>query len=116
MRVNVRGVVYGINPTLGRKKMWKSQADAAEEISGNRKSNANILLSIRSPDDNKLQASGWYFFRSKPINWTPAERKGFTSENAKKAGKKSNENRKKPVYGINITTDEVVEIKKEKLG
>ena len=108
-RVNVRGNVYGINPTLGRKKMWKSQADAAEEIGGNRKSNANILLSIRSSDDNKLQANGWYLFRTKPTDWTPAERKGFTSESAKKAGKMSAEKTKKPIYGISITTGEVAE-------
>lgn len=108
-RVNVRGVVYGINPKQGRKKMWKSMADAAEEISGNRKSNANLLLSIRSPDDNKLQASGWYLFRSKPTDWTPAERKGFTSEGARKAGRTSAEKTKKPVYGVSITTGEVVE-------
>jgi len=108
-RVNVRGNVYGINPTLGRKKMWKSQADAAEELTGNRKNNANILLSIRSPDDNKLQASGWYFFRSKPTDWTPAKRNTFTSESAKKASKKGNENRKKFVYGISVKTGEIVE-------
>jgi len=108
-RINVRGNVYGINPTLGRKKMWKSQADAAEEIGGNRKSNANILLSIRSSDDNKLQANGWYFFRTKPTDWTPAERKGFTSESAKKASKISNKKRMKPVYGISIKTNETVE-------
>lgn len=108
-RVNVRGSVYGINPTLGRKKMWKSQADAAEEISGNRKDNANILLSIRSPDDNKLQASGWYFFRSKPTNWKPAERKGFTTESAKKAARSSAEKTRKPVYGVSITTGEIIE-------
>ena len=108
-RVNVRGCVYGINPTSGRKKMWKSQADAAEEITGNRRGNANILLSIRSPDNNKLQANGWYFFRSKPTDWTPAERKGFTSESAKKAAKVSAEKSRKPVYGMSITTDEIVE-------
>lgn len=108
-RVNVRGVIYGINPTQGRKKMWKSMADAAEEISGNRQRNANLLLSIRSPDDNKLQANGWYLFRSKPTDWTPAERKGFTTESAKKASKKSNESRKKSVYGVSITTGEIVE-------
>lgn len=108
-RINVRGAVYGINPTLGRKKMWKSQADAAEEITGNRKGNGNILLSIRSPDDNKLQASGWYFFRSKPTDWTPAERKGFTNESAKKASRSSAEKTRKPVYGVSITTGEIVE-------
>jgi group I intron endonuclease len=108
-RVNVRGNVYGINPTLGRKKMWKSQADAAEEIFGNRKNNNGLYHSLKSSDNNKLQANGWYLFRKKPTNWTPAERKGFTSESAKKAGKMSAEKTRKPVYGISITTGEIVE-------
>ena len=109
MRVNVRGVVYGINPTLGRKKMWKSMADAAEEITGNRKNNNGLFLSIKSPDDNKLQAYEWYLFRSKPTDWTPAIKNTFTSESAKKAGKMSAEKTRKPVYGVNITTGEIVE-------
>lgn len=108
-RVNRRGVVYGINPTLGRKKMWKSQADAAEEISGNRKDNNNVYHSLNSPNSNKRQTSGWYLFRKKPTNWKPAERKGFTIESAKKAGKMAAEKTKKPVYGISITTGEIVE-------
>lgn len=107
-RVNVRGVVYGINPTLERKKMWKSMADAAEEVTGNRKSNANLLLSIRSPNNNKLQASGWYLFREKPTDWKPATNVRST-EHYKKIAAISNEKRKKPVYGVNITTGEIVE-------
>jgi hypothetical protein len=108
-RVNVRGVIYGINPTLELEKMWKSVAEAAEEVSGNRKNKANIKYSIDSPDNNKYSAYNWYFFREKPKKWKPAERKGFTSETAKKAVEKSNENRKKPVYGVSITTGEIVE-------
>jgi hypothetical protein len=108
-RVNRRGNVYGINPTLGRKKMWKSQADAAEEIFGNRKNNANIKLSLDSSNNNKLQANGWYLFRTKPTKWKPAERKGFTTESARKVGKMSAEKTKKPVYGISIETGKVIE-------
>lgn len=108
-RVNVRGIVYGINPTLGRKKMWKSMADAAEEIKGNRKDNHAIHHSLKSPNNNKLQVKGWYFFRTKPTNWTPAERKGFTTESAKKASRSSAEKTKKPIYGVSITTGEIVE-------
>jgi hypothetical protein len=108
-RVNRRGAVYGINPTLGRKKMWKSQADAAEEITGKRTSNLIVFQSVNSHNSNKLQAKGWYLFRKKPTNWTPAERKGFTSESAKKAGKMSAEKTRKPIYGVNITTGEIVE-------
>lgn len=108
-RVNVRGSVYGINPTLGRKKMWKSQADAAEDIFGNRKNNNGLYLSLNSSNDNKLQANGWYLFRTKPTDWKPAERKGFTTESAKKASRSSAEKTRKPVYGVSITTGEIVE-------
>jgi hypothetical protein len=108
-RVNVRGNVYGINPSLGRKKMWKSMADAAAEIEGDRTNNNAIHHSLKSPDDSKLQVKGWYLFRTKPTDWTPAERKGFTSESAKNASKISNKKRMKPVYGISITTGETVE-------
>lgn len=111
-RVNVRGNVYGINPILSRKKMWRSQADATEEITRNRKSNANVLLSIRSPNNNKLQVNGWYLFRNKNdalSDWKPAERKGFTSETARKAATMMNESKKIPVRGISIHTGEVIE-------
>jgi len=107
-RVNVRGVVYGINPTLGRKKMWKSQADAAEEITGDRKNNNGIFHSLQSPNNNKYQVKDWYLFKSKPRNWKPAI-KGMTSESAKKVAKISAEKRKKPIYGISITTGERIE-------
>jgi hypothetical protein len=107
-RVNRRGVVYGINPTLGRKKMWKSQADAAEEITGNRKDNNGIFHSLNSKNNNKLQVKGWYFFRSKPTDWKPATQVRST-EHYKKAAAISGEKRKKPVYGVSITTGEIVE-------
>jgi len=107
-RVNVRGVVYGINPTLGRKKMWKSMADAAEEIQGNRTNNHAIHHSLNSPDNSKLQVKGWYFFRSKPTDWTPAT-KAHSIEHYKKIAAISNEKRKKPVYGVSIKTNEIVE-------
>lgn len=106
-RVNVRGVIYGINPTLGRKKMWKSQADAAEDIFGNRKNNNSIFQSLNSTNNNKLQVNGWYFFRSKPTDWTPATRTRST-EHYKRAAAISNQKRKKPIYGISITTGEIV--------
>lgn len=106
-RVNVRGVIYGINPTLGRKKMWKSQADAAEEITGDRKNNNSIFQSLNSTNNNKLQVNGWYFFRSKPTDWTPAT-KTRSTEHYKRAAAISNQKRKKPIYGISITTGEIV--------
>jgi hypothetical protein len=107
-RVNRRGNVYGINPTLRRKKMWKSQADAAEEISGNRNNNNNLCLSLNSPNSNKRQAAGWYLFRKKPTDWTPAKR-GQSTENCKKGAAISAEKRKRPVYGMSIKTGEIVE-------
>jgi len=107
-RINVRGVVYGINPTLERKKIWKSQADAAEEIQGNRTSNHAIHQSLNSPDNKKLQVKGWYLFRSKPTDWTPAT-KAHSIDHYKKIAEISSEKRKKPVYGISIKTNEIVE-------
>jgi hypothetical protein len=107
-RINVRGNVYGINPLLGRKKMWKSQADAAEEIFGHRKNSNGIFQSLRSPNNNKLQASGWYLFRKKPTSWTPATREQST-EHYSKIASISAEKRKIPVYGISITTGEKIE-------
>ncbi|NDG31355.1 GIY-YIG nuclease family protein [bacterium] len=107
-RVNRRGNVYGINPTLGSKKMWKSQADAAEEISGDRKNNNSIFHSLQSPNNNKFQVSGWYLFRKKPTSWTPAtQNRG--EEYYKKIATISAEKRKRPVYGVSITTGEIVE-------
>ena len=91
--------------------MWKSQADAAEQIFGNRKNNNGLYLSLNSPNNNKLQANEWYLFRDKNdalSDWKPAERNIFTTEKAKKAAAKSAEKTKKPVYGVNIKTEEVV--------
>ena len=107
-RVNRRGNVYGINPTLGHKKMWKSQADAAEEISGNRKNNNGISQSLNSPNSNKRQAFGWYLFRKKPTDWTPATRTQST-EHYKRASALSNEKRKRSVYAVSIKTGETIE-------
>ena len=107
-RVNRRGVVYGINPTLERKKMWKSMADAAEEVEGNRKNNNSIFHSLRSSNNSKLQVKGWYFFKTKPTNWTPAKR-GVSTENCRKGAAISAEKRMRPICGVNIKTGEIVE-------
>ena len=111
-RINRRGAVYGIHLKTGRKKMWKSGADAAEEIKGTRKSNHGIGQSLDSPNKAKLQVCGWYLFRDKKDalkNWKPAERGSFTTEKARAAANKSNEKRKRPVKGISIHTGEVIE-------
>jgi hypothetical protein len=107
-RINIRGSVYGINPLLSQIKTWKSQADAAEEITGNRKNNNAIHQSLKSPNANKLQVNGWYFFRKKPTKWKPATYVRST-EHYKKAAAKSAEKRKQPVYGVNIKTGETIE-------
>ena len=107
-RVNRSGNVYGINPTLGRKKMWKSQADVAEEVNGNRKDNNSIFHSLRSSNNSKLQVKGWYFFKTKPTNWTPAKR-GVSTENCRKGAAISAEKRMRPICGVNIKTGEIVE-------
>lgn len=110
-RINQRGVIYGIELKTGHKKMWKSQADAAEDIFGNRKNNNGLYLSLNSPNDNKLQANGWYLFRDKNdalSDWKPAT-KSHSIEHYKKAAAISAQRRKQPIYGINITTGEKIE-------
>ena len=110
-RINRRGVVYGINPTLGRKKMWKSQADAAEEIMGNRKNNNGLFHSLNSPNNNKLQVKGWYLFRDKHVansDWKKAEPNRYDSDGMKKLAEISAEKRKKPIRGVSITTGEEI--------
>jgi len=90
--------------------MWKSAADAAEEIEGNRKNNNAIHQSLKSPNKAKLQVKGWYFFRKKNDalgNWKPTTNNRGT-EYYKELAKKSNEKRKKPVHGINIKTGEII--------
>jgi group I intron endonuclease len=109
-RINVRGNVYGINPLLGRKRMWISQADAAEEIQGNRKNNHGLYHSLNSPNKAKLQVKGWYLFRKKNDalgNWKPAT-KVQSTEHYKKAAAISNEKRKRPVRAIDIKTGEII--------
>jgi group I intron endonuclease len=109
-RVNRRGNVYGINPLLGRKKMWKSLADAAEEIEGNRKNNNAIHHSLNSPNKAKLQSKGWYFFRRKNDalgNWKPTIH-APSIESCKKGAAISNEKRKRPVRAVDIKTGEII--------
>ena len=59
-RVNRRGAVYGIHLDTGRKKVWKSMADAAADVEGNRTSNNAIHKSLKSP--NKAKFLKVYFF------------------------------------------------------
>ena len=82
-RVNKRGKVYACSKT-GERKVFKSQADAAEFITGNRRNNNSIFLSLNSPSSNKHQAAGWYCFReeSEMNNFTPAQPNRFNSHTA----------------------------------
>ena len=111
-RINRRGPVYAINPTTNEKRYFKSQADAAEVIMGDRKQNNSVGLSLDSPNSNKLQAKGWYCFRSKndaTSPFTPAQRNGLTSEKAKEIAKLSKLVKARPVRGTHIHTNDVVE-------
>lgn len=117
-RINKRGKVYGVHLESNRKKMWKSQADAAEEIHGNRKNNNDISHALNrndKEDTNKSQVKGWYLFRDKQIalgDWKPTEHYIPTSEQAAKAGRMSkgrpNPKLWKPIKGVHIETGEIV--------
>jgi len=84
----IRRKIYGIDKN-GNRKEWNSQADCAEDLIGNRKTNANVRTSVISPNDNKLSCSGWYLFRENVDNFTPAQKNKFTSEQAREYGLRS---------------------------
>ena len=117
-RINKRGKVYGIHLESGRKKMWNSQADCAEEIEGNRKANQSLssaLVRNDKEDTTKSHVKGWYLFRDKQIalgEWKPAEKNKFTHEQAVAARKlvkrKPSLTLRKPIKGVHIETGEVV--------
>ena len=113
-RVNRRGKIYGIHLESGRKKMWNSQADCAEEIIGNRKHNAalgEVLVRNVEGADTMAQVKGWYLFRDKHIatsDWKKAKPNRFNSEEASRIGKIASKKTKKPVYGVNTKTGEKV--------
>ena len=113
-RVNRRGKIYGIHLESGRKKMWKSAADCAEEINNNRRDNNSITVALSrnvESAESMIQVKGWYLFRDKHIansDWKKAKRNHFTSERASKLATISAEKRKKPVRGVSITTGEEV--------
>lgn len=113
-RVNRRGKIYGVHPESGRKKMWNSQANCAEEIEGNRKANNSVhhaLLRNVEGADSMIQVKGWYLFRDKHVansDWKKAEPNRNGSDEMKKLAAISAEKRKKPVRGVSITTGEEV--------
>ena len=113
-RINRRGKVYGIHLKSGRKKMWKSQAAAAEEIMENRKSNGEIGPSIErndKEDTTKTQVKGWYLFRDRKMalgKWKCAEKPVYSREYYQAISAKGNEKRKIPIKGVNIKTGEII--------
>ena len=117
-RINLRGKVYGVHLESGRKKMWNSQADCAEEINNNRKGNSSIGLALErndKEDTTKTKVNGWYLFRDRKIaltDWKPAERYIPTFEQSSRAGKmrkgKPSLTLRKPIKGVHIETGEVV--------
>ena len=119
IRINKRGKVYGVHLESGRKKMWKSQADVAEEIHDDKKNNNDIHHAMNRNDKEgktKIQVKGWYIFRDRKIalgDWKPAEPNKFTHEQAVAGGKATKGIPKptfwKPVKGVNIETGEIVQ-------
>jgi len=113
-RVNRRGKIYGIHLESGRKKMWNSAADCAEEVEENRKANNSIYHALlRNVEGAKsmTQVKGWYLFRDKHVansDWKKAERFVMSSEQASKISVISAEKRKKPIRGVSITTGEEI--------
>ena len=110
-QIRLRTGVYGYN-TNGEYREWKSQADCAEFITGNRKNNDGVHQSLKSPRKNKLQCKGWYLFYKKgkivPFDKITFATKGNTPEQCRKAAAISNAKRKRPVKGVNIHTGETV--------
>lgn len=110
-RINRRGPVYGINPTLNEKRYFKSQADASEYVEGNRKNNNGVHQSLNSPNHAKLQVRGWYFFRDKKdalSDWKQTSRVQ-PKEHYQRAAQLSKLKRARPVRGVNLITGEVIE-------
>jgi hypothetical protein len=113
-RVNRRGKIYGVNLITGEKKCWKSQADCAQEINGDRKNNNALTIALNRNNENAksmTQVKGWYLFRDKTIaqsNWKPAN-KTRSIEYYKKISAISKEKRRQPIYGIHIKTQERVD-------
>ena len=113
-RINRGGKIYGIHLESGRKKMWKSQADAAEEIQGNRKDNNALTHALGrndKEDTTKLQVKGWYLFRDKKValgEWKPSEPRRSDSKEMKAMAQISADKRKTAIKGVDIKTGEEI--------
>lgn len=109
-RVHVRSKIYGYNPSLNIEKVWDSQADATEELVGDRKKNMWTYQSLVSPNNHKKQVKGWYLFRNKPKSWKPASNIS-SKKHYSRAGKISAEKRRIPIYGVHIDTGKIIKFK-----
>ena len=99
--------------------MWKSVADAAEELEENRKNNATITCAVNRNDKEgttKVKVKEWYLFRNRQTalgDWKSAKPNRFTHEQAVSAGKSTRGIPRpanwKPIKGVNIETGEIVE-------
>ena len=115
-RINRGGKVYGIYLESGRKKMWKSQADAAEEIEGNRRANSSLGWALErndQPNKTKTKVKGWYLFRDRKIalsDWKPCipRCRTISHEERSRMSKISAEKRKIPIKGVDIKTGEEI--------
>ncbi len=112
-RINIRGKVYGVNRELGIKKMWESQADAAEDIVKNRKHNTPISKALERNDQEgtvKVQVKGWYLFRDRKMalsDWDVAVRdRGL--DFYKRISEIGSKKLMKPVKGVHINTGEII--------
>ena len=113
-QIRLRYAVYGYNKK-GEYKEWKSQAECAEFIMGNRKDNNSVHQSIKSPRKNKFQVKGWYLFHKKgkiiPFDKITFATTKQSTEHYKRIAAISNAKRKRPVKGVNILTGETVTFK-----
>ena len=94
--------------------MWESQADAAEEIQGNRKDNNALTHALGrndKEDTTKLQVKGWYLFRDKKValgEWKPSEPRRSDSKEMKAMAQISADKRKTAIKGVDIKTGEEI--------
>ena len=109
-QIRLRYKIYGYHSITGEYKEWDSQADCAEEIEGNRKSNANVKLSLDSPRTAKIHCKKWWLFRmdgSRKVGFnhikvTPRNR---GSEYYKRIAAISKKKRARPVKGVSKGLD-----------
>mgnify|MGYP003113221052 CR=1 FL=1 len=106
-QIRIRSRIYGYHSITGEYKEWDSQADCAEYIEGNRKSNANVKVSLDSPRTAKCHCKKWWLFRFSDGKKVPFNRIKITEKNRgheyySKLGKMSASKSKKRIKGIAV--------------